>query len=322
MAPNPKDFQAPWWLRNPHLQTLWGALIRCNPVLNLREERIELPDSDFLDLTWIGSRANAPIVILLHGLNGSVDSHYAMGLLNAIEKQGLRGLLIHFRGCSGEPNRLPRAYHSGETGDLNTVIQMLRAREPDTRLYAVGYSLGGNVLLKWLGETGKNNPLHAAVAVSVPFELDKAADRLNTGFSRLYQWWLVGGLKKFHQRKFKGHPMEKEFKDVGKIKTFWEFDHQITAVLHGFSSAQDYYTHSSSRQYLKSIGTPTLIIQAKDDPFLPESALPLKEELSSFVRLQVSETGGHVGFIQGKFPWRPEYWLEKNIMEYLKLSLN
>lgn len=311
------DFKAPWWLSSPHLQTLWGALIRRNPKLRPKQERMELPDGDFLDLAWVGSMSDSPIVIVLHGLNGGINSHYVMGMLSAIENQGKRGLLVHFRGCSGEPNRLPRAYHSGETGDLELVIKMLQAREPNTPLYAIGYSLGGNVLLKWLGETGERNPLRAAVAISTPFELDKTADHLNIGFSRLYQWWLVNGLKKFHQRKFKGHSLEKNFKNIDKIKTFWEFDRQITAPLHGFSSAKDYYTQSSSRQYLKSIGVPTLIIQAKDDPFLPESALPHATELSPFITMKLSERGGHVGFVQGKFPWCPEYWLEDTVIKYL-----
>ena len=317
-----KNFQAPYWLLNPHLQTLWGALMRSRPRVNLRAERLELSDGDFLDLVWVGQTKNTPIVIILHGLNGGVDSGYAMGMLDTLEKQGMRGLLMHFRGCSGEANRLARAYHSGETGDVAQVVSMLQEREPDTPLYAVGYSLGGNVLLKWLGETGNNNPLQAAVAVSVPFELNKAADRLNTGFSRLYQWWLVSGLKKFHQNKFKnrvkGPELKKTFQNFHTIRTFWEFDDCITAPLHGFKNAEDYYVQSSSRQYLKSICTPTLIIQAKDDPFLPVSAIPQEHELSPSVTLWLSETGGHVGFVQGKFPWRPEYWLEKNIVKYLK----
>jgi predicted alpha/beta-fold hydrolase len=316
------NFKAAWWLPSPHLQTLWAAVIRRKHKINLRSERMELPDGDFLDLAWLDNPSDAPIVVILHGLNGNADSRYAVGILNAIQKKGLRGLLIHFRGCSKEPNRLPRAYHSGETGDIEMVIERIREREPNTPLYAIGYSLGGNVLLKWLGETGISNPLRAAAAVSIPFELDKAADYLNTGFFRFYQWWLVRGLKKFHQRKFKNHPLEKKFKNVHKIKTFWEFDHQITAPLHGFSSAQEYYTQSSSRQYLKSIAVPTLIIQAKDDPFLPESALPQASELSSFVTMELLERGGHVGFIQGKFPWRPEYWLENSILEYFSSKCN
>ncbi|MEY3182636.1 MAG: hypothetical protein RLZ35_621 [Pseudomonadota bacterium] len=311
------SFKAPWWLANPHLQTVWGALFRRKPLLDLQEERIELPDGDFLDLVWTRSKTNAPIVIILHGLNGSVHSRYAMGILQAIQQRGLRGLLIHFRGCSGTLNRLPRAYHSGETGDLAQIVKLLQMREPNTPLYAVGYSLGGNVLLKWLGETGRSNPLRAAVAVSVPFDLAKAADQLNTGFSRLYQWWLVRGLKQFHQRKFKGHPLENAFPNVEKMKTFWEFDDRVTAPLHGFSGAEAYYRESSSRQYLKNIGIPTVLIQAKDDPFLPVSGLPEKSELSDFVSMALSEQGGHVGFIQGKFPWRAEYWLDNQIIEYL-----
>lgn len=339
-----QPYKSPWWLKGPHLQTLWGALVRSKPYMKLEWERLELSDGDFLDLAWtVKTKSDpiplptsvtcvtpvsphTPIVLILHGLNGSIDSSYAAGMLLAIKKLGWRGVIMHFRGCSGKPNRLPRAYHSGETGDLQTVVTELKTREPNTPLFAVGYSLGGNVLLKWLGETGATNPLQATAAVSVPFELDKTADYLNTGFSKLYQWWLIRGLKIEHHRKFKNHPLKAQFethpfrkdhfKNVNKIKNFWEFDDQITAPLHGFKNAKEYYELSSCRQFLKDIEIPTLILHAKNDPFVPTIALPTVNEVSTSVTLEISEEGGHVGFISGKFFWQPEYWLEQRILNY------
>ncbi len=225
---------------------------------------------------------------------------------------------MHFRGCSGEPNRLARSYHSGETGDLATVVATLRHREPDIPLAAVGYSLGGNVLLKWLGESGGDNPLHAAVAVSVPFLLDSAARRLEHGFSRVYQWHLINRMKRAVERKFQCIPSPVDFGDLDAIRTFYAFDDRITAPLHAFQSADDYYARSSSRRYLAGIRKPTLILHARDDVFMDPEAIPGPNELSSTVTLELAEHGGHVGFVGGRWPWRPEYWLETRIPAYLQ----
>lgn len=315
-------FKPAWWLRNPHLQTLWAALLRPKIKLSVRSERLELSDGDFLDLAWVG-QGSGPRVLILHGLNGSLDSPYARGILQAINNRGWRGVFMHFRGCSGEPNRLAQSYHSGETRDLQAVITELIHREPNSPLFAIGYSLGGNVLLKWLGEIGESgiaNPLKAAVAISIPFELAKTAEHLKTGFSRLYQWHLLRELSASHHRKFKDLPKPSVIKnvDVTRLKTFWEFDNAITAPLHGFKNADDYYEKSSSRQYLSKIKTPTLILHARNDPFTTSNALPEMHEVSAYVLLEFSEDGGHVGFISGKYPWKPVYWLENRIIDYLK----
>ena len=237
--------------------------------------------------------------------------------MKAVETRGWHGVLMHFRGCSGEPNRLARSYHSGETEDLSYVVSEINKRFPNNPLYAVGFSLGGNVLLKWLGETGIENPLQGAIAISIPFELNKTADHLNKGFSRFYQWWLVAGLKKGIKEKFQNRT-ELNIENIDHIKTFWEFDDMVTAPLHGFASAKEYYEKSSSRQYLSQIKIPTLIIQAKDDPFTPIDALPQIEEVSKFVTLEILKQGGHVGFVSGSVPWKPSYWLETRILEYIK----
>lgn len=311
-------FKPAWWLPNSHLQTLWPALVR-RKIKNLliERERIELPDGDFIDLDWVGRQETGPLVLILHGLEGSIDSHYAKGMLQTISLQGWRSVFMHFRGCSGEPNRLPRSYHSGETGDVKFITHLLFEREPDTQLAAIGVSLGGNVLLKWLGETGKKNPLKAAIAISVPFELHKAAARIQQGFSKVYQWYFIKCLRDRLGQKHQIIPSPLDQSLIYKVNTMYDFDNQITAPLHGFSCVDEYYSNSSSRQYLHAIHVPTLILHAKDDPLMPEDVIPESKELSPHVQLEVSEAGGHVGFVTGRYPWCPEYWLEQRITKFL-----
>ncbi len=313
------EFKPAWWLRNSHLQTLWPAIFRSDVKhLALQRERIELPDGDFIDLDWVNrSHIGAPLVIILHGLEGSIESHYSKGMLAQIASRGWRGLFMHFRGCSGEPNRLVRGYHSGDTEDVSYVIDLLCKREPSIEIAAIGYSLGGNVLLKWLGETGNANPLTAAIAISVPFELHKAAARIKHGFSKFYQWYFLMCICDRLEQKFKQVSAPFDSSIFREVKSMDEFDDKVTAPIHGFKDAYEYYQHSSSRQYLKTIEVPTLILHAKDDPFMSEDVIPQTNELSSNVILEVSEGGGHVGFVSGKYPWRAEYWLEKRVPNFL-----
>ncbi|HEX4045917.1 MAG TPA: hydrolase [Gammaproteobacteria bacterium] len=318
---NHSDFKAAWWLRSPHLQTLWPTLCR-RPIKNLviTRERFELPDGDFIDLDWVGNN-NRPIVILLHGLEGSIHSSYAKGMLNAIQNQGWRGVFMHFRCCSGEPNRLSRLYHSGETEDIAAVVHAITQREPETPLAAIGFSLGANVLLKWLGETNQQNPLKAAIAVSTPFELGKLVNRVNQGFSRVYQRYLLKKLHKKIQFKFQTQPAPIPIPPHSGMRTLRDFDEHITAPLHGFRNAEDYYTTSSSRQYLGNIAVPTLLLQSKDDPFMTEDLLPDPSELSAQVILELMEKGGHLGFVSGPAPWRAQYWLENRAPRFLRSYL-
>lgn len=294
--------------------------MRRSPKIALRRERLELPDGDFLDLDWT-QNAGGPVVLVLHGLEGSSHSKYARGLLAAVQARGWRGVVMHFRGCSGVSNRLPRSYHSGETCDLSHVASLLRRREPATPIAAVGYSLGANVLLKWLGEIGLEAPLAAAVGVSPPFVLGRAADRLERGFSRLYQWALLRRLRASVMAKLAQRPMPFDGQRLAGLRTFRQFDDVVTAPLHGFRDAQDYYTRSSCRQFLKDIAVPTLIVHARDDPFTTEDAVPPAHELAPSVTLELHEHGGHVGFVGGRWPWRPRYWLEERIPQYLEAYL-
>lgn len=310
-------FRPAWWCRSPHLQTLWPVLMRRAPRVPLQRERLELPDGDFIDLDWLAAAdATAPVVIVLHGLEGSSDSQYARGLLAAVQRRGWRAAVMHFRGCSGEPNRVARSYHSGETGDLAHVVGELRARSPDLPIGVVGYSLGGNVLLKWLGESG-STAVEAAVAVSVPYDLARAAERLERGVSRLYQWELLRRLRASVERKRMRRPLPLAV-DVGRLRTFRAFDEHVTAPLHGFGGADHYYAVASSRRYLRGIRVPTLLLHARDDPFMTEQAIPRPEELSATTTLELSAHGGHVGFVGGAWPWRACYWLEQRIPQFLQ----
>jgi len=311
-------FKPAWWLLNPHLQTLWPVLLRREiKDLKLERERVELPDGDFIDLDWMGRDKKGPLVLILHGFEGSIESHYAKTTMRKIEERGWRAVFMHFRGCSGEPNRLQRSYHSGDTYDVSYLVDLLRKREPNTPIAGVGFSLGGNVLLKWLGETGTKNPLKAAIAISVPFVLHKAAARMQVGFSRCYQWYFLKCLRKRLVDKAKHVATALLKEELWQTQNIMEFDNQYTAPLHGFANADEYYTISSSRQYLKNIQVPTLIVHAKDDPFMSEDVIPESNELSPKVQLEITESGGHVGFVAGKYPWRPEYWLEERIPLFL-----
>ncbi|MEJ2059635.1 MAG: hydrolase [Gammaproteobacteria bacterium] len=311
-------FRPPRWFRNPHLQTLWPVLFKPRPKLPLQRERLELPDGDFLDLDW-GPVRQGPLVLVLHGLEGSIRSHYASAIMHALIEAGYTAVLMHFRGCSGEPNRLPRAYTAGDTVDLAQVVEVISSRYPGKPLAAIGYSLGGNALLKWLGQTRDANPLTTAVAVSVPFDLSAGARRMKKGFSRLYQRHLVGRLKRTIQRKQRLGLMGRDHQPsrLRNLHTFLEFDDAITAPLHGYRDVHHYYGDASSRQYLKDISRPTLILHAEDDPFMFPDSVPNAEELSATTELELARYGGHVGFVAHPLRMKQHGWVEKSVLDWL-----
>ncbi|MGH8371438.1 MAG: hydrolase [Gammaproteobacteria bacterium] len=313
------EFHPNRFLKNRHLQTLVPNVLfrRAKPVL--RRERLELPDGDFVDVDWT-SRKAGPIVIVLHGLEGSIRSRYAAAIMQRIDELGFRGALIHFRGCSGEPNRLPIGYHSGFTQDLEYFSGLLKQREPDTLLAAIGYSLGGNALLKWLGESPNANRLVTGVAVSVPFDLADASRVIEQGMSQLYKWNLLGRMKRSSLQKFANIKAPYPLPDIRRIHTFREFDDQLTAPLHGYKDADDYYRSCSSRFFLKNIRVPTLILHSADDPFMSSASLPIPDELSDAVTLELSQHGGHVGSINGSL-LRPNMWLVERISRHLQQIL-
>lgn len=312
------EFRPAWWARSPHLQTLYPYLLRHRPRPDYQRQRLELDDGDFLDLDLLARhRTPHAWVLVVHGLEGNSGSHYARGLSAWLDAHGCNVAIVHFRGCGGTPNRLDRSYHSGDTGDLQQAATWFRQRYPDTPLMGVGFSLGGNVILKYLGERGQHSLLDAAVAVSVPFDLARAADRLECGFSRLYQRYLVHHMRHSVRRKFAGRPAPISLTRMAHSRTFRQFDDCVTAPLNGFADAADYYRRSSCRQFLSGIRVPTLILHASDDPFLPPDAIPTAAELPAAIRLELSKHGGHVGFLQGSVPWRPRYWLDRRIGAYL-----
>ncbi|MDX1512614.1 MAG: hydrolase [Gammaproteobacteria bacterium] len=310
-------FSPAWWLPSAHLQTLWPALFRIAPRPVTQRERVELPDGDFLDLDWMpgGGQRTA---LILHGLEGGSRSHYARSMLAALHRNGWRAGVMHFRGCSGPLNRLARNYHSGDTGDLEYVVRRLRRRQPSGPLALVGYSLGGNVLLKWLAERGGSAPVAAAVAVSVPFSLEAVATRLSVGASRLYQWRLLNDLRRKMHKKLRQRPMPISAQDIDAGSDFFGFDDHVTAPLHGFRDAVTYYRECSCGPFLGQIERPTLIIHALDDPFMWPDAVPSPDTVSRHVRLEVSARGGHVGFVSGGTPLRPRYWLDDRIPRFLE----
>lgn len=310
------EFVPAWWLKGPHLQTLWPVLFRWRPKPPLQRERVELPDGDFVDIDWSGRGER--LALILHGLEGSSDSHYARGLLGALSRRGFRAGVFHFRGCSGPLNRLARNYHSGDTADLSYVAARIIERRKGKPISLIGFSLGGNVLLKWLAETGDDAPVNAAVAVSVPFSLADVASRLERGASRLYQRRLVSALKRKMRRKLASRPLPPGVLDFAADRTFRQFDDHVTAPLHGFADADDYYRRASCAPMLHRVRRPTLVIHALDDPFMTPAVVPEAAALSPQIRLELSPRGGHVGFVAGRLPGRPRYWLEERIPRFLE----
>lgn len=314
-TPVAAPFRAAWWLGNAHLQTLWPTVARRRPRLPLVWHRLELADGDFIDLAGLPPRPG-PVIMLLHGLAGSVHSPYAAGLMHSLHRQGFNPVQFHFRSCSGEPNRLPRLYHSGDTADLAPARDWLRAQYPHTPLYMVGFSLGANVLLKWLGDCGAEAGIDGAAAVSVPFNLHHAATRLSQGFSRIYQSYLLRKLRHTMRQKAAQLRAHIDFDAAMRARNFFEYDDLVTAPLHGFAGVDDYYERVCCVPGLRHIAVPCLILHARDDPFMYPHSIPAGDVLSTSTRMEVSAHGGHVGFIAGTLPGRAHYWLEGRLARW------
>lgn len=321
-ASAPAVYAPPWWARNPHLQTIWGPLVR-RRRLPLRRERVLTADGDFVDLDWLEGPARAPLLLVLHGLEGSARSHYAAGLLAEAGARGWRGAVLHFRSCSGELNRLPRFYHSGDTGDLDEVVRLLAGREPNGRMGLVGVSIGGNVLLKWLGEREDDVPAQVtgAVAISVPFDLAACAAVLDRGVRRaVYTASFLRTLRRKVEDKARRYPGFVDVEAARRARTFAEYDRTVTAPLHGFADERDYWARSSCGPYLGRIRRPALLISALDDPFVPPAALPDPDSLPAHVEVERPARGGHVGFVESVRPGRPS-WAERQAVAFLERVL-
>jgi uncharacterized protein len=318
-----EKFSAPWWLRSPHAQTIGARLLRRRKPEGIRRERVVTPDDDFLDLDFSGDFANPSAVVLLqHGLEGSALRGYALNVYHELGKFGIATVGLNFRSCSGELNKARRLYHSGETEDTRFVVQLLHSRFPNARIGAIGFSLGGNALLKYLGEEGAQARLSCAVAVSVPYDLGAGADHLDRSpMGRFYTRLFV---KNLVQKTISKSDLIAAHCDIDrgiKAQSFREFDDAITAPLHGFSGADDYYERSSSAQFLPRIRIPTLLLQSADDPFLPPECIPYGQMSSNpSLHAIVTDTGGHVGFIRGT-PIKPRFWAEETAARFLAMHL-
>jgi len=315
-------FRPSFLLKNKHIQTLYSSLFRKIPAHKFEIEKFELSDGDFIECYWYNKtdkNHNRAIVVIFHGLGGSYKSPYIQGTMRELDKNGFDSVVVHFRSCSGVMNRSAKSYHSGKTDDALEFIKSLKVRFAETKLFCIGYSLGGNMLLKLLGELGDASLITAAISVSAPMQLDICANKMNRGSSKFYQHLLLKNLNGLLEKKYDSHDMKSlinlDKKDVKKLSSFWEFDDAYTAPIHGFNSAKEYYKKSSSKQFLKHIKTNTLIIHSLDDPFMTPKILPNKSEISSNIELEVYPHGGHVGFIEGTL-FKPKYWLEERVVKY------
>jgi uncharacterized protein len=310
-----------WWIPGGHLQTLWGKLFRRQPPAPTVLERWDTPDGDFVELHRLPAEPGAPRVLFLHGLEGTVRSHYAQGLLNEAARRGWGADLLIFRSCGSEMNRARRFYHSGETTDTAFVLERISREFPTSPLAAAGVSLGGNVLLKFLGERGSDLPpqLKAAAAISVPFDLSRSSQRINRGLSRLYQRFFMDSLRRKAREKAVRFPDLAPASRIAGLRTLEDFDNLITGPLHGFRNAQDYYERSSSLPWLGRIRLSTLLLNAVDDPMLPPEVLDEVREVARqnpALHLEFVGHGGHAGFIAGSVPWRPFYYAEYRVGEF------
>lgn len=310
-----------WWIPGGHLQTLWGKLFRRQAPAPTVLERWDTPDEDFVELYRLQSATGAPRVILLHGLEGTIRSHYAQGLLNEAARRGWGADLLIFRSCGSKPNLTRRFYHSGETTDAALILDRVSREHPTSPLAIAGVSLGGNVLLKLLGERGTDLPpqLKAAAAVSVPFDLLRSSRRIDRGFSRFYQKFFLSSLRRKAQEKAGRFPDLAPADRISRLRTLEDFDNLITGPLHGFLDAQDYYRKSSSLPWLEHIRIDTLLLSAVDDPMLPPEVLDEVRDVArrnSKLHLEFVKKGGHAGFITGSWPWRPFYYAEYRVGEF------
>jgi predicted alpha/beta-fold hydrolase len=308
---------APAWLPGRHLQTIYAYFLPQPSFFQFRRERWETPDGDFIDLDWVDGNGTA-LIVLFHGLEGCSRSHYALSLANELRRRNRRGVIVHSRGCSGEQNRLARSYHAGDSAEIGWILRRLRQEYPKDVLYVMGVSMGGNDLLKWLGQQGDGalEIIDRAAAVSAPVDLRVAAQQLDSGWNkRLYTRDFLRTMRRKVLAKISTHGLPLDPGLIGAARTFRDFDNLYTAPFHGFKDAEDYWTRSSSKPWLKQIRVPTLMINARNDPFFPEGALPGRDDVSDTLTLEYPDSGGHVGFVSGNFPGHLS-WLPRRILSF------
>ena len=311
-----KPYQAPAWLPGGHAQTIWPKLIKQAPI-KLRRERWETPDDDFVDVDHVDGPPEAPLLVLFHGLEGSAASHYGLSTAHACRKAGWRLALPHFRGCSGELNRRPRAYHSGDSDEIDWILRRLQAANGGRPLHAAGISLGGNALLKWAGERGAAaaEVVTGVAAICAPLDLAACGHHLARGFNRVYTQYFLRTLKAVSAARLRQFPgLFDEARMLAAINLY-QFDDAVTAPIHGFAGADDYWQRASAKPWLKSIAVPAVAVNPKNDPFLPAAYLPSTADVSPQVRLEQPAGGGHVGFVSGAFPGNLD-WLPQRLLHF------
>jgi uncharacterized protein len=321
MEPANGAYAPPAWLPGGHVQTIYAALAR-RPQVRYRRQRLDTPDGDFVDFDWLdGStgHAAAPLVVLFHGLEGNSSSHYALALMRRLAGIGWRGVVPHFRGCSGEPNRLPRAYHSGDYAEVGWMLATVRRLAPAAPLFAAGVSLGGSALLNWLGreERRARDMVIAAAAVSTPLDLTAAGTAIAQGFNRVYLRHFLGTLVPKALAMASRFPGLLDPAALRRVNSMYVFDDVVTAPLHGFAGAEDYWRRASSKPWLRAVAVPTLVLNARNDPFIPAASLPSARETSRAVTLEQPAHGGHAGFPSARFPSRPD-WLPRRLIAFFR----
>lgn len=319
-------YRPAWWVPGAHAQTLWGKFFRPRAAPPTREERWDTPDGDFIDVHRLDGPSGAPRLLLLHGLEGSIQSHYVSGFFGEAQRRGWGADLMIFRGCGAEPNRAARFYHSGETTDLAFMLDRVLREHPRSPVVLAGVSLGGNVLLKFLGERMDDlaPQLRAAAAVSVPFDLERGSRFIATGVSRIYDRHFLRTLRPKAIAKLERYPRLFDRSKLERARSIYDFDDAVTAPIHGFTDAHDYYTRSSSLHWIGRIRLPTLLLSAIDDPFLPAEVLDEVREVAvdnPALRVEFTRRGGHVGFVAGRWPWTPFYYAEWRVCEFLSSVL-
>jgi len=316
------SYTAPRWLPGGHLQTIYPATFIGKPDVAFRRERWAAPDDDFVDVDFVDGLPGRPLVVLFHGLEGSSDSHYARALMAEVKRRGWHGAIPHFRGCSGEINLAPRFYHSGDSAELDWILRRLKQRQQDlgaTHFYAAGVSLGANALLRWLGESQHEAEIvDAACAVSAPLDLAGGGAALASGFNRLYTWVFLRTMRRKSLQKLAQFPGLFDRQAVLAARDLYAFDNVVTAPLHGYRDTDDYWHRASARHVLHDITVPTLVLNARNDPFLPAQHLP--QSASPTVLLDYPEHGGHVGFANGGPPGRLD-WLPQRLLNFLEGKL-
>ncbi len=313
------DYHAPGWCPGGHLQTVIPARLLPRPSVEFRRERVELPDGDFMLWDWAlpePSDPKAPVVVLFHGLEGDSSSHYVKALMDAVVHRGWRGVVAMFRSCGGELNRLPRAYHAGDTADNSFVLRSVHARFPEAKLYAVGVSLGGNQLVRHLGELGEDaSYIEAAVSVGAPLDLVVGSERMSKGVNVFYENMFLKTLLKKLEEKARRFPDVIDMEKVRACRSMYDFDDIYTSRIHGFRSAMDYWTRCSGKPVLPGVRVPLLLLNAKNDPFFAAWALPAEKDVSGFVTMDYPDEGGHIGFPAGARPGNILY-LPRRIMRW------